>query len=106
MIYLMMFLLEAGPAVGGVAGGSTVLGFGAWIVKRHLKKKDERRKAYMAKLEQICSNTHRTVTDVEVIKSRLDSGDQRMQRIEANVDDIREDMRTVKRRQTDKINGK
>ncbi|MCZ7608490.1 MAG: hypothetical protein M5U25_21095 [Planctomycetota bacterium] len=53
-------------------------------------------------INAIMENTHRTSTDVEVIKSRLHGGDQRMERIEASVDDLRQDMRTLKRRATDK----
>lgn len=107
-MHLLMLLLESNiPAVGGAAGGgSAVLGFVTWFLRKHMTAKAARRKEYKAKLEQICSNTHQTAVDIGVIKTRLDSGDHRMQRIEANVDDIRVDMRVVKRKATDKVSSR
>jgi|GEM_PF-6543278 len=103
MFTLLFILLNSDAAIGGAAaGGSGVIGLCTWLVRRYIKKRDAQEDEMHKKLNLIMENTHRTSTDVEVIKSRLGSGDQRMERIEANVDDLRQDMRVLKRRATDK----
>jgi hypothetical protein len=102
MLTILLILAANEPVVGGVAGGSATLAFVTWLAKRHLKKRDAKAREMKALLNGILDNTHKTQTDCAVMRTRLDAGDQRMERLEAGQDDIRQDIRVLKRRSTGK----
>ena len=97
----MLTILQAEVA-GGVAGATGVAGLMTWLVKRHIRRRDERDKKLNDKLDRIIDTQHQVAIDLTIAKQKLEAGDSRMERIEANVDDLRQDMRVVKRGATDK----
>lgn len=103
-MFILMFILANTEITGGaIAGGSGVFGLAGWLVKRHLRKRDERNKMLNDKLDLIVNNQHLVAMDLAVAKTKLEAGEARMERIEAACDDLRHDMRAMKRKVTDKL---
>jgi hypothetical protein len=109
MTTLLYILAQTGATGGAVAGGTGVLGLTAWFIKRHIRRRDERNKMLNDKLDAIMEEQAKVAVGLAVATTKLEAGDgrfgaleARFDRIEAGVDDLRRDMKTVKRRATDK----
>lgn len=102
ILYIFAFMGQAEVA-GGVTGGAGVVATAGWLVRRFFKRRDERRKnqeareaARDAKIDRLSECTQKIAVSVEVIKTRLDAGDSRMERMEAGQDNTQRDVRQIR----------
>lgn len=103
----LLLILASKEAAGGVGLGTGAAGLFGWLVKRHFRKRDERRKAVEEreaardrKIDSLVECTTKTATGFAVLQTKVEegfkAGDQRMQRIEAAQDNTSRDIRQIR----------
>ena len=105
-ILLIAFIAQSASttgAVGGaVAGGSSAVGLTTWLVRRYIRRRDHQEDQMHQKLDALINQNHTMGIQLTGIDVQVKNNIQRLDRIDAGLDDVRVDMKTIKRRATDK----